>query len=93
MGVYNEQEEINFTIIETLDEKLGVVTIAVDELSGYGEGNTRDEAVNDMLDFIMEYCSICSEDKEFLQRQDQLIVSKLLACKGDRAVLRILLGL
>lgn len=93
MGIIKKHEELNFSIVETSDEELGIVTIAVDELPGYGEGNTREEAVNNMIDFVIEYCSVCSEDKEFLQRQDPLIVTKLLACKGDRAALCNLLGL
>lgn len=93
MGTNKNHEELNFSIVETSDEELGIVTIEVDELPGYGEGNTREEAVNDMIDFILEYCSVCSEDKEYLQQQDPLIVTELLTCKGDRAALRTLLGL
>ncbi|MCR4442760.1 MAG: hypothetical protein QHH10_10565 [Peptococcaceae bacterium] len=79
------------------DEELGGYTVAVNEIDLYGEGNTYEEAVNDLIDSIQEYLAIYVKQIELISkaetREKNLYLLKLLRCNNDREEIRKALGL
>jgi hypothetical protein len=71
--------------------------VAVNEIDLYGEGNTYEEAVNDLIDSIQEYLAIYVKQIELISkaetREKNLYLLKLLRCNNDREEIRKALGL
>ena len=79
-------------LVETPDENLGGLTIAIPNLPIYGEGNTREEAVEKLIDAVIEFREAYLENLELYKRSESLdnkiIMMKLLRCGDDREAIR-----
>lgn len=87
---------LEFSIAEETDEELGVLTISVDEIPIYGEGRSREQAVESLVDAALDYARVYEERIELFSHVDspltQAHMLKLLRCGGDRAALKQALG-
>jgi hypothetical protein len=85
------------TTSEINDTEFGVTTIAIEELPIYGEGKTREEAIDDLLDTVIEFCEIYEEERITYERHyskdKQDIMTELILCNGDKERIRQLIGL
>lgn len=90
-------ETLLFTTAETLDPELGVITIAIDEIPVYGEGQSHDEAIQSLIDAVLDYTAVYEERIELFSRTEsprtQGLMLKLLRCSQDREAIRQALGL
>lgn len=88
---------MKFSISEEWDEELGVVTISVDEIPIYGEGNTQQEAINSLVDAAIEYTSVYQEKIDLFSRTDspmvQAFMVKLIRAGEDRQAVQEALGI
>lgn len=82
---------------ETYDDKLGGLTIAVNGIPIYGEGQTREEAVADLLDSVNDYCEIYIQKRDLYSRHDskdvQELMESLIKYKNNKEKLKEILGL
>lgn len=94
MDIGDKNDKVNFSIIETWDEELGALTIEVEELPVYGEGDTREDALNDLLASVVEYCSIYTENIEFYQQGEnyghKTVMAALLRCNDKNEIRKLL---
>lgn len=78
-------------------EELGGYTISVNEIDMYGEGQTVEEATNNLLDSILEYIDIYIEQIDLFSKventEKQIYMLILIRCNKDREALRKVLGL
>jgi|GEM_PF-2586346 len=83
--------------VETWDHELGVLTVAMRIIPAYGEGETRDAAIESLLDAVVDYCSVYQEHREAWSQLDppeiQKLLDTLIGCSGDRQALRKALDL
>ena len=91
-------EAMQFSLEETIDAGLdNVITIAVNELPVYGEGKTREAAIEDLLETVIEYVDIYLNQIDLFSRIDtpkkQAYMLKLIRCGKDKSDLRKALGL
>ena len=90
-------DALHFTLVESLDGELGVITLAVQEIPIYGEGHTRDEAGSALIDAALDYVVVYEERIELFSYGDspktQGLMLKLLRCRGDREAIKKTLGL
>lgn len=88
---------LQFHISEEFDEELGVYTVSVDDINVYGEGASKDEAVEDLLNSINEYAAIYIEQIDVFSRIEDVTkqgyMLKIIRCEGDSVKLRKVLGL
>lgn len=79
-------------IEETLDERVGGVTIAIPYLPMYGEGETREQAIENLVDAVIEFREAYTENLELYKRSEsafnQAVMLKLLRCGNDREAIR-----
>ncbi|MCX7745547.1 MAG: hypothetical protein N2645_01470 [Clostridia bacterium] len=79
------------------DEELKDWTIALDELNLFGEGATYVEAVENLIDCILDYESYSMEQIEKISRaeslENQLYLRRIISCNRDRKRIREELGL
>ena len=82
---------------EEYDAELDTFTISVLELNMYGEGKTREEAINDLLDSIVEFAQIYNEKIDLFSKAEsvekQVYMMKILRSVSDRNSLKKELGL
>ncbi|MDO9535647.1 MAG: hypothetical protein Q7J85_10045 [Bacillota bacterium] len=85
-----------YDIAKTFDNELNVWTVAVNEINLYGEGNTENEAVEDLIDSVIEYASLYKEKSDLfckVESLDKLVFFiRILLCQGDREKIKKLLG-
>jgi hypothetical protein len=85
-------DTMRFTIDETQDHELGTLTIAINELPVYGEGKTRDEAIDDLIYAILEYEEIYLGQIDIYNKVDtplqQAYMLKLLRCGQNREAIK-----
>ena len=90
-------KNIKFSIKEKFDKELKGWTISVNELNLYGEGATKEEAIEDLLDSILEFAEIYLEKVDLYSKvesiETQIYMLKVLRCQGSRDILRKELGL
>lgn len=89
--------ELSFTVHEEIDDEIGGMTISVDEIPAYGEGDTRLEAIEDLIDAAIEVVDLFIDDPErysiLLSKEEIIYTQKLILCSGDRdKIRRALLG-
>ena len=88
-GIFNK---LDVPLVETPDENLGGLTIAIPNLPIYGEGNTREEAVEKLIDAVIEFREAYLDNLELYKRSESLdnkiIMMKLLRCGNDREAIR-----
>ena len=79
-----------------LDQEIGVHTVSIPEIDIYGEGNTKEAAIDNLIDSILEFLNIYVEKLDMFSKvesdQKQLFLLKLLRCHGDRILMRKALG-
>lgn len=78
-------------------EELGGYTITLNEIDIYGEGNTIEDAKENLIDSILEYISIYIDKIDIFNKvesiEKQLYMLKLIRCDGDREKLKKEIGL
>ncbi len=89
--------EMKFTLTEELDAELGVTTVSVSEIPIYGEGASRESAIQSLIDTALDYKAVYLEKIESFRLADsaavQALMLKLIRCGDDRASIRQALGL
>ena len=90
-------DAMKFTMEETVDTDLNVVTIAINEVPLYGEGESREAAINDLIDSTLEFLDIYQEQIEVYSKVDspqkKVFMLKLLRCGTNRDTIRKTYGL
>ncbi len=90
-------DSLQFHITEEFDEELGVYNVSADDINIYGEGNTKAEAIEDLLTSIMEYADIYVEQIDMFSKVEDITkqgyMLKVIRCCGDREKLKKVLGL
>lgn len=90
-------ESIQFHISEEFDEELGVYTISADDINIYGEGNTKDEAIEDLINSILEYTAIYIDQINLFSKVEDITkqgyMLKVIRCGNDKEKLKKVLGL
>lgn len=85
-------DKLDVPLVETPDEDVGGLTIAISNLPIFGEGDTRAEAVEDLIDAVIEFREAYLENLELYKRSEsaysRAIVLKLLRCGDDREAIR-----
>lgn len=87
---------VKFTIREISGEELGGLTITIEELPIHGEGETREEAVESLIDAVIEFCEAYSDSLEIrraMNSEQCKLVSLLLGGVGNRAKISKMIGL
>lgn len=88
---------MRFTLAERRDDELGILTISVKEVPIYGEGHSREEAIESLVDAALDYSSVYEDRIELFSRVDspetQAHMLKIIRCRGDRGAVRQVLGL
>jgi hypothetical protein len=83
-------------IIES-GEELGGYTISFREIDMYGEGATKEEAIQNVLDSVIEYINIYDEQIEIFSKvesiEKHMYMCKLIRCENDIEMLRKVLRL
>lgn len=90
-------DSLQFHISEEFDEEMGVYTISADDINIYGEGSTKDEAIEDILNSIIEYAAIYVEQIDLFSKVEditkQSYMLKVIRCGNDKVKLKKVLGL
>jgi len=80
---------VTFTIEEVFDAELQGWTVSVPEIDLYGEGDTKEAAISDLISSIYEYISLYTES-DFLSKHEspekQAAIIKLMRCENDEAM-------
>jgi hypothetical protein len=88
---------MKYHITEESDKELGIVTVSVNELNIYGEGSTRNAAVNELLNSITELLNVYYEKYDLFSRIENPIkleyYSFLFPYRDNREKLMEALGL
>lgn len=89
-------DNLSFSPIVEHDEELAVYTVALNEIDLYGEGDTKEKAIEDLITSIIEYLTIYIDKIDMFSRVEsetkQVYVLKLLRCNGDREKIRKAIG-
>ena len=87
---------VKYDIVKSFDNELNVWTVAINGINLYGEGNTESDAVEDLIDSIIEYASLYKEKADLfckVERLDKLaFFIRILLCQGDREKIKKLIG-
>lgn len=90
-------DTLQFHISEEFDEELVVYTVIADDINIYGEGSTKDEAIEDLLNSIIEYAAIYVEQIDLFSKVEdntkQGYMLKVIRCGNDKEKLKKVLGL
>jgi predicted RNase H-like HicB family nuclease len=88
---------LKFIPIIELGEEVGGYTISLNEIDIYGEGDTLDEAKENLLDSILEYIDIYVDKLDLFNKVEstskQVYMLKLIRCDGDRDRIKKEIGL
>ncbi len=89
-------DKLSFSPLIEKDEDLAVYTVALNEIDLYGEGDTKEIAIEDLITSIIEYLTIYVDKIDMFSRVEseakQVYVLKLLRCNGDREKIRKAIG-
>lgn len=73
------------------DDEMGIYTVSFDKLNMYGEGSSLDEAKEDLVDTIMEWCDIYQENIDMYEKmfddEYKSYMLKLMRLSCDRSQL------
>lgn len=90
-------DSLQFHITEEFDEEFGVYTVSADDINMYGEGNTKTEAIEDLLTSILEYAAIYVEQIDMFSKVEDITkqgyMIKVVRCGSDKEKLKKVLGL
>jgi len=85
-------DKLDVPLVETPEEDVGGLTITILNLPIYGEGNTREEAVEKLIDAVIEFREAYLENLELYNRSEsvdnKIIIMKLLCCGDEREAIR-----
>ena len=86
-----------YDIVKTYDEEYDAWTVAIENnINLYGEGKTREEAVENLIDSAIDYAIVYKEKSDLFCRIENLdkivFYIRILICQGDRDKVRFLLG-
>ena len=88
---------LKFNPIIQAGEEIGGYTIALNEIDVYGEGDTLEEAKQNLLDSILQYIDIYIDKIDVFSQVEsiskQVYMLKLIRCDGDRERLKEEIGL
>ena len=86
-------DRVTFTVDEVYDDELQGWTISIPEIDLYGEGDTKETAIADLIKSIHEYISLYTES-DFLSKHEspekQAAIIKLMRCENDAAMRKVL---
>lgn len=89
-------DKLPFNPTVEYDDELLVHTVSLNEIDLYGEGKTVEEAIEDLIDSIIEFLAIYLEKLDIFSRAEseskQLYLLKLLRCNGDRERIKKAIG-
>ena len=89
-------DKLSFSPLIEKDEELGVHTVALNEIDLYGEGETEELAIEDLISSIVEYLTVYVEKIDMFSKVEsevkQVYILKLLRCNGDREKIRKAIG-
>jgi hypothetical protein len=78
------------------DQEIAIHTVSIPEVDLYGEGNTIEAAIENLIDSILEFLNIYVSKLDMFSRVEselkQLYLLKLLRCHGDRDLIKKALG-
>lgn len=78
------------------DERLHLYTVSVSEIGMYGEGDTIEAAIQDLVESVEDYIEIWREKIEFLSKVEsvdkQVYMLKLMRCDGNKDLICKALG-
>jgi hypothetical protein len=90
-------DHLNFNPSTEFDEELGIYTVALHEIDLYGEGKTVEEAVEDLVNSILDFLAIYIEKIDLFSKVEpdlkKAYLLKLLRCNGDTAKIRKAIGI
>lgn len=89
-------DNLTFTPSIELDNELKIYTISLNEIGLYGEAHTVEEAVEDLIDSIIQFLAIYIEKIDIFSKVEseikQLYMLKLLRCEGNREKIKKVIG-
>ena len=89
-------EKLPFDPIVEYDDELCVHTVSLNEIDLYGEGETIKEAVEDLINSIIEFLTIYLNKIDIFSKVEpemkQIYLLKLLKCNGDREKIKKAIG-
>lgn len=82
----------------SFDEDLGIWTVSLDDLNLYGEGRSKKDAIEDLIDSTLEYLQIYYANPEWFLNHEEtashfVYLRRIARCEGDREAIKDLLGL
>jgi len=90
-------DSLQFHVAEEFDEELGVHTVSADDINIYGEGSTKAEAIEDLLNSIIEYAAVYVEQIDLFSKVEDITkqgyMLKVIRCGNDKEKLKKVLGL
>lgn len=90
-------DAMKFTVTQTEDQELGILTISVKEIPVYGEGHSVAEATESLVDAVLDYSSVYAQHIELFSHVDtpetRGYMLKLMRCGSDRQAIKKALGL
>lgn len=89
-------DKLSFNPIVDYDGELGVHTVSLNEIDLYGEAETVAEAVEDLVNSVIEFLVIYLEKLDLFSKVEpelkQVYLLKLLRCNGDREEIKKAIG-
>lgn len=86
-----------YDIVKTYDKEYDAWTVTLESnINIYGEGNTQEEAIENLIDSVIEYATLYKEKSDLfcrLENLDKLVFFiRVLICQGNRDKVRLILG-
>lgn len=92
----NLLDKLSFSPLIEKDEDLEIHTVALNEIDLYGEGETVELAIEDLITSIIEYLTVYIAKIDMFSKVEseakQVYVLKLLRCNGDREQIKKAIG-
>lgn len=88
--------KVMLTPVVHFDEELEVYTASVEEIEMWGEGVSREQAIQNLVDCVLHYLEVYLNNIELFRLTEtpekRAIILKLLRCGKDRELLRKTMG-
>lgn len=81
-------------MIEEFDKELKIWTVALDEINMYGEGSTKEEALEDLINGIIEFTEIYKKNTDRYSLLEPEIIEymrKIIDCNNNREKIKLVL--
>jgi len=90
-------DRLEFTVNEEFDKELNGWTVWTVEVPMYGEGRTREEAIESLIDSLIEFSKIYLDEIEIFSKTEsmekQVFMLKILRCNGNKKLIAKELGI